>query len=192
MPALAQMNPCRVSLMMRSPRRRRMRTDSCSTSAVLAAGSSGSMGTMRPSALETTFWVMTTHVALTQIGAVRAWPEPARRPPPGPGRSPGSISPMPVSGNERDAVSHGLRSRPRPARPPLGGVHDRWAQPRSARLRPRPPAALARSASSMTSVLTQVRTGAPRRRPTARSRARPSGDRPGLSAPRRRRWATRR
>ena len=32
MPALAQTKPCLVSLMMRSPRRRRMRTDSCSTS----------------------------------------------------------------------------------------------------------------------------------------------------------------
>ena len=69
-PALAQMNPCLVSLMMRSPRRRRMRTDSRSTRAALAAGSSGSMGTRRPSALETTFWVTTSTSPAAQVGPV--------------------------------------------------------------------------------------------------------------------------
>ena len=42
MPALAQTNPWLVSLMMRSPRRRRMRTDSCSTRGLWESGSSGS------------------------------------------------------------------------------------------------------------------------------------------------------
>ena len=43
MPALAHTKPCLVSLMMRSPRRRRMRTDSASTSGLWLSGSSGSM-----------------------------------------------------------------------------------------------------------------------------------------------------
>ena len=58
-PALAHTNPWRVSLMMRSPRRRRMRTDSASTIARRASRSSGSTCTRRPSALETIFWVTT-------------------------------------------------------------------------------------------------------------------------------------
>ncbi len=59
MPALAHTKPWRVSLMMRSPRRRTMRTDSDSTSARRASRSSGSSGTRRFSAFDTTFWVTT-------------------------------------------------------------------------------------------------------------------------------------
>ena len=60
MPALAHTKPCLVSLMMRSPRRRRMRTDSASTSGLWLSGSSGSMATSWSSAFDTIFWVTTT------------------------------------------------------------------------------------------------------------------------------------
>ncbi len=60
MPAFAQTKPWLVSLMMRSPRRRRMRTDSRSTSGLWLSGSSGSIATSRSSALDTIFWVTTT------------------------------------------------------------------------------------------------------------------------------------
>ena len=59
-PAFAQTKPCSVSLMMRSPLRRRMRTDSRSTSGLWLSGSVGSIATRRSSAFETIFWVTTT------------------------------------------------------------------------------------------------------------------------------------
>ena len=59
-PALAHTKPCFVSLMMRSPRRRRIRTDSASTIALWPRGSAGSISAMAPSAFDTTFWVTTT------------------------------------------------------------------------------------------------------------------------------------
>ena len=58
-PAFAHTKPCAVSLMMRSPRRRTMRTDSDSTSARRASRSSGSSGTSRFSAFDTIFCVTT-------------------------------------------------------------------------------------------------------------------------------------
>ena len=60
MPALAHTKPCLVSLMISSPRRRRMRTDSRSTIGLWLSGSVGSMSTIAPSALETIFWVTMT------------------------------------------------------------------------------------------------------------------------------------
>lgn len=91
-PAFAQMNPCEVSLMMRSPRRRRIRTDSRSTSGLWLRGSEGSMATRRSSAFETIFCVTTTTspsasavsgpvVAASKMIAARS--------------SPATISPMP-------------------------------------------------------------------------------------------------
>ena len=67
MPALAHTKPCSVSLMIRSPRRRRIRTDSRSTSGLWPT--SGSMSTSRSSALETTFWVTTTTSPSTRSAA---------------------------------------------------------------------------------------------------------------------------
>ena len=58
-PLLAQMKPCLVSVMMRSPRRRTMRTASSSTSCLWLRGSFGSISTSRPSAFETIFCVTT-------------------------------------------------------------------------------------------------------------------------------------
>ena len=59
-PALAQTKPWAVSVISSSPRRRSTRTASDSTRSALAWGSSASIGTIRPSALETIFWVTTT------------------------------------------------------------------------------------------------------------------------------------
>ena len=59
-PALAHTKPCGRLADDSSPRRRSTRTDSCSTRACQAGGSSASTATSRPSALDTTFWVTTT------------------------------------------------------------------------------------------------------------------------------------
>ena len=66
-PALAQTKPWAVSVMSSSPRRRRTRTASDSTRRTLAVGSAVSMGTRRPSALETIFWVTTTTSPSTRV-----------------------------------------------------------------------------------------------------------------------------
>ena len=60
MPALAQMNPCLVSAMIRFPRRRTIDTASLSTSFFLNSSSSPSMARTAPSAFETILWVTTT------------------------------------------------------------------------------------------------------------------------------------
>ena len=60
-PALAHTKPCLVSLMMRSPRRRTMRTDSRLDDAPCGrAGRRGRSAPCAPSAFDTTFWVTTT------------------------------------------------------------------------------------------------------------------------------------
>ncbi len=121
MPALAHTKPCLVSLMMRSPRRRRMRTDSASTSGLWLSGSSGSMATSWSSAFDTIFWVTTTTSpsasAVPSPPAAAAAMIPARS-------SPGWISPIPSIPNtssrlmrvepialEHDAAQRGSRAR---------------------------------------------------------------------------------
>ena len=131
MPAFAHTKPCAVSLMMRSPRRRTMRTDSDSTSARRASRSSGSRGTSRFSAFDTIFCVTTTQSRSTSgvpcaAAASATWTAIS---------SPGRISPIPAIGMTESVTplprasvprgrprSRGSASscRPRPlARPPL-------------------------------------------------------------------------
>ena len=59
-PLLAQIKPCFVSVMIRSPRRRTIRTASSSTNCLWLSGSSGSISTSLPSAFDTIFCVTTT------------------------------------------------------------------------------------------------------------------------------------
>ena len=91
-PALAQTKPCAVSVISRSPLRRSTRTDSASTTERLAAGSSWSTRTRRPSAFETIFWVTTT-TSPSRIPPEVAGPSAAASS--APTSSPGRTSPMP-------------------------------------------------------------------------------------------------
>ena len=80
--------------MMRSPRRRTMRTDSDSTSAWRAARSSGSSATSRPSAFDTIFWVTTRQSpSASGVPCARAASAISSA-----SSSPGRISPMPSIG----------------------------------------------------------------------------------------------
>ena len=114
MPAFAQMKPWLVSEMIRSPRRRTMRTDSCSTSALWASGSSASIATRRPSAFDTTFWVTTSTSPSSSGplgGALQASATIS------PSCTPGRISPMPstphsVSRLTPPALRHRSARRP--------------------------------------------------------------------------------
>ena len=121
MPALAQMKPCRVSLITRSPRRRRTRTDSCRTSASLAAGSAWSSSTSRPSAFETIFCVTTTTSPSASSGPSGS--AGATAPAISAARSvPGATSPMPVDREDVHALSRRHRPPPGPGPAPAPGV----------------------------------------------------------------------
>ena len=94
MPAFAQINPCFVSVMIKSPRRRRIRTASRSTIGLCDSGSLGSISAIAPSALETIFCVTTRtspsispHSFLAQASPIKA-----------PRSSPSVISGIPLIG----------------------------------------------------------------------------------------------
>ena len=161
MPALAHTNPCLVSLMMRSPRRRRMRTDSASTSGLWLSGSAGSIATSWFSALDTIFWVTTTTspsaravsspaaaAAAMIAGQVVARSDLADAVDPE-HLQPAHDAPGPLSGA---SPSHD----PGQGRGPLGAGHDRSARRRSAAPSASTASARSASASSMTSVRGQL------------------------------------
>ena len=184
-PALAQTNPWRVSVISRSPRRaddpHRLATR---PGGCLAPGSSGSMATSRPSALDTTFWVTTStspstsppaagpvaSAATTSAGQVvaRGRPRPSRRPG---GRS------GPPTGAPRLRRGHRAPSGPAPPTAPVSTSP--CGSPRSAPPRPPPPAA--RCGVGLVDdqgAHPRARTTGPRRPPRPRSRARRAAGRP--------------
>ena len=119
-PALAHTKPCFVSLMTRSPRRRSTRTDSRSTIALWASGSSDSSRSSLPSAFDTTFWVTTTTSPSASVvagsAAAACTTRPARS-------SPGTDLGHSEDGEDREpSVScRHRRQHPQARRPPTSG-----------------------------------------------------------------------